>query len=681
MPVRWRWKLPVAALMYNVHCSALLAGSWRSHVPHSRSMMDAMRKRSNTWQHGDASLDMAACDCGKGAAAGASMSGRKSFRQGTAARSLEPRRSALSDAPAIEKMVRVTVGLSAESTKSIVIDTITTVAKLRRKIQDVSGVSQRAQMLSISGKVLGSCFDHQLLSEVAPEVFYCDGVDVTVLRRCSEAQAEWLDMLERGDESARAGLFSGVARDLQELCDFNRLSRFRHVLQEHMMNDAHRYAFHRLRVHLLHERCPFTHPGVWRSEVCQWLQEDETFLLMALEINNPAAEVHTPILLYGAREQIQKKLELAKMLAENPRVDPLVLADVAPCVLHDREFLLIAARRSGAILQMAAPELQQDLELVKACVMQSGSALRFVAPELKANKDIVLRAVGNTGLALEHAAWELRDDEEVVQLAVRCTGLALEFASDRLKSLREIVMESVGQDGCAIMFAAEALKDDMDVVSRAVQVSGQALKHVSGRLRNSREVVVLAARQHAQSLQHASPELRSDLDTVIDAVSASFKAFEFASPELRAEPKVIRSAAKQLLSTHGIIVHTDAELPEAIETNVLLVSKESGQHLLAALQTGLITTRTFGLAVVRHDPQLYRRLEEHVKADKEVSLEAVKRLPDLFPDMPFQTRNQLDVQVAAVMQKPEMISFVLPTDVTRVQRAVAAVAQACGLGL
>ena len=105
---------------------------------------------------------------------------------------------------------------------------------------------------------------------------------------------------------------------------------------------------------------------------------------------------------------------------KTPRVDPLVLADVAPCaarsrkprrirtiravvfrvylsvpcclcqVLHDREFLLIAARRlrlaafglgsesaalasprsvcqletcrSGAILQMAAPELQQDAE-------------------------------------------------------------------------------------------------------------------------------------------------------------------------------------------------------------------------------------------------------------------------------------------------------------------------------
>ena len=42
---------------------------------------------------------------------------------------------------------------------------------------------------------------------------------------------------------------------------------------------------------------------------------------------------------------------------------------------------------------------------------------------------------------------------------------------------------------------------------------------------------------------------------------------------------------------------------------MLLVSKEAGQHLLAALQTGLLTTRAFGLAVVKHDPQLYRRLE------------------------------------------------------------------------
>lgn len=74
------------------------------------------------------------------------------------------------------------------------------------------------------------------------------------------------------------------------------MERFRNVLQEHVMNDAHRYAFHRglaapkhstmtrddtstelallgLRVHLLHERCPFG-PGVWCSEVCQWLSED-----------------------------------------------------------------------------------------------------------------------------------------------------------------------------------------------------------------------------------------------------------------------------------------------------------------------------------------------------------------------------------------------------------------------
>ena len=36
---------------------------------------------------------------------------------------------------------------------------------------------------------------------------------------------------------------------------------------------------------------------------------------MALEVNTPAAEVQTPILLYGAREQIQCKPGLAKKLA------------------------------------------------------------------------------------------------------------------------------------------------------------------------------------------------------------------------------------------------------------------------------------------------------------------------------------------------------------------------------
>lgn len=116
---------------------------------------------------------------------------------------------------------------------------------------------------------------------------------------CSGMEARWLDLLEQGDEIARSGLFQGafgwsynyvatyaglkydcgdgrgalrdglirqlgprmisfvsispttpidtegVARDLQELSDYRRMERFRNVLQEHVMNDAHRYAFHR----------------------------------------------------------------------------------------------------------------------------------------------------------------------------------------------------------------------------------------------------------------------------------------------------------------------------------------------------------------------------------------------------------------------------------------------------
>ena len=36
------------------------------------------------------------------------------------------------------------------------------------------------------------------------------------------------------------------------------------------------------------------------------------------------------------------------------------------------------------------------------------------------------------------------------------------------------------------------------------------------------------------------------------------------------------------------------KVPHTEEANVLLVSKESGVHLLAALQTGLLTSRSFG---------------------------------------------------------------------------------------
>ena len=165
---------------------------------------------------------------------------------------------------------------------------------------------------------------------------------------------------------------------------------------------------------------------------------------------------------------------------------------------------------------------------------------------------------------------------------------------------------------------------------------------------------------------------------------------------------------KEILRALQCYVKQSCEIPGGQETNVLLVSKEpklamsctikqhrtalfrllphsarqaslqeSGQHLLAALQTGLLTTRTFGLdlsssssrtspksrqrglnwisqawqlcatilscigvwrrpqalAVGRRWaftwPPCHAARQEHVKADKEVSLEAVKRLPDL----------------------------------------------------
>lgn len=612
--------------------------------------MVEFRKRANTW-HTDS--------CGIGPVT----SGPRMHRR----RSASTCSSGVLDLKENPRSVEIKFGLS-DGSASVEVDQLTTLEKFRRFVEEVTHIPRRAQRVVVNNTALQSDQDHLLLYDLAPEMFHSDTVDVRVLRRCCDAQAKWLDLLEQGDEIARAGLFSGVARDLQELSEYRRMERFRNVLQEHMMNDAHRYAFHRLRVHLLHERCPFG-SGVWCSDVCQWLAEDENFLEMALEVNTPAAEVQTPILLYGAREQIQAKPALAKKLAGNPRVDPLVLADVAPQVLQDREFLLISARRCGAILPLAPARLQEDLELVETCVSQQGSALRFVLPTLRENKDIVLKAVSSSGLALEHANEKLRDDEEVVLRAVQGAGLALEFASERLRAVRRIVQVAVSQDGCAIQYAATELRDNDEVVKSAVQVSGQALKHVSPRLRNVQEVVVLAARKHPQALQYASPELRSDRATVIDAVSASFKAFEFAGPELRADPEVIRLAARQLLSTNGLQVSNE-ELPEAIEKNVLLVSKESGQQLLAALQTGLLTTRAFGLAVVKHDPQLYRKLEEHVKADAEVSLEAVRRVPELFLDIPFPMRNKLAIQVAAVAQRAEMVSFVLPTDVKRVLAAV-----------
>jgi hypothetical protein len=97
----------------------------------------------------------------------------------------------------------------------------------------------------------------------------------------------------------------------------------------------------------------------------------------------------------------------------------------------DREIVLAAVQKHGAVLVYAPEELKADREIVLAAVQNHGRALQFASQELKADREIVLAAVQNHGAALEYASEELKDDPFVKALARR----DVEFTCEYLENL------------------------------------------------------------------------------------------------------------------------------------------------------------------------------------------------------------------------------------------------------
>jgi len=84
----------------------------------------------------------------------------------------------------------------------------------------------------------------------------------------------------------------------------------------------------------------------------------------------------------------------------------------------DREFIMAAVQKRGAVLMHAASELIADKEVVIAAVSNDGHALEYASDDLQADKEVVLAAaksdVDYSHLILDHVSVELKTDKDVV---------------------------------------------------------------------------------------------------------------------------------------------------------------------------------------------------------------------------------------------------------------------------
>ncbi len=173
-------------------------------------------------------------------------------------------------------------------------------------------------------------------------------------------------------------------------------------------------------------------------------------------------ESNRPLSLTDIQLAAKRKALLQKIRNTHPFYITNLISSSLLCQ-KDREIMLEAVKKTGAVLQYASPELKNDKDIVLAAVKQNGWALQYASDALKADRDVVLEAVKQDGRALEFASDVLKNDREIVLEAVKQNGWALQYASDALKADRDVVLEAVKQNGWVLQYASAELQADREL--------------------------------------------------------------------------------------------------------------------------------------------------------------------------------------------------------------------------
>jgi len=383
----------------------------------------------------------------------------------------------------------------------------------------------------------------------------------------------------------------------------------------------------------------------------EWLLDDDDFVLRALQIKSDNFTRLRPWFLIRVWTRLQERFRDCKDIARLAiQTEPWCAVALDSRLLQDRELLLIALQTSGTFLQLATPECQANQDIVLLAVQQSGTALEFASAALRANHDVALTAVQQKGEALQFAEPEVRDDRVIVVAAIKQSPLALQFASASLRADHELVSMAVRQTGMALRFAEPELQEERDIVNLAVRQSGAALQFASHALRADREMVLTAIKQSAWALDFASPELKADPEMLGAAICTAIKC------------DVVRQGSHETLLVRCLellakVVRTDGLVPLDL-------------HVGPFLRAYLVTQPLVAVALVQKNPSTYKGLDDTLKSNRAVALAAVELDWGLLADVPFATRNDFAIQVAACKQNRTAFLFILNTDRKRISVAI-----------
>lgn len=164
---------------------------------------------------------------------------------------------------------------------------------------------------------------------------------------------------------------------------------------------------------------------------------------------------------------------------------------------------------------------------------------------------------------------------------------------------RYVLLDTMRQYPMELKNYPEA-QDDEEIVRLAVKKSGYALGYASQRLQNDYETVMTAVKKIGTSLKYASDELRRNPEIIAAAIHSDGRALEFVPEDLQQNRQLVLEAAKN-------------------GCNWSLIPKEFQRDKEIVLQ------------VIAHYEDVYPEVPDEIADDMDIILAAIEGHPNSWP--------------------------------------------------
>eukprot|EP00980_Cylindrotheca_fusiformis_P021229 scaffold8161_cov111-Cylindrotheca_fusiformis.AAC.6 len=434
----------------------------------------------------------------------------------------------------------------------------------------------------------------------------------------------------------------------------------------------------------------------WKAKLEVLEEEQELNITLArLRLDAPATWR-----LLSRQQRIEKRFILAAFESDEL---PSALEDFSnmyfpPQIRMDRDILMARVARKNFAEKyknerlFVPPKLRGDKELIMAIAIHHPQVIECMANELRDDTDILQAVLAREklpALFLQHFSARLRSNQEImINILKHPDGLpSMAFCDASLRNDKDFFLRAVNcghhsSDNQLLRYASQRLQGDFDVVFSCVRKSGMNLKHASYELRRDKSVVVAATRQNPAAFRYCLPgtakqELLQDRAFVAAVVDSAPISIVKSCVELfQQDREVVLLALSNGLEWSSVPEHFQkqpdfvleavdrsngrvyTELPPEVQNDfevalqVLKCEHSTGDAIVQATERcpELQSNREAMMFVARNwkIKETLQFAPTHIRNDKSIMLEAIKKNSIAFEFCSNQLRHDRDVVLAAV---------------------------------